>query len=162
MSKIFEALQFAQTERIHLDKLARTVSTEPKADTQVLRPVPVPEVHHTQVMTQAPVPEVRPESIERIACTDTQVLIQAPALEVTHTQALTQAPVLEINHTKVLTQTPVPEVRTDRAEPTVCHCDQHSHRIRRQGMYDSFLGVFGLYPWKCSLCNRQFHRSRRY
>jgi hypothetical protein len=41
MSKIFEALQFAQTERTHLDKLARQVSTEPMHDPQVLRAAPI-------------------------------------------------------------------------------------------------------------------------
>ena len=96
MSKIFEALQFAHTERIQLDKLARQLSTEPKHNTPVLEPAPVPEV------------------------------------------------------------------RTKRAERTACDCEQQSHRIRRQGMWDVLLGLFGLYPWKCAQCHRHFHRSRRY
>jgi hypothetical protein len=96
MSKIFEALQFAQTERMLLDKLARQVSTEPKDDTQVMKPVPVAEV------------------------------------------------------------------RTERVERTACDCEQRSHRIRRQGIWDFLLGLLGLYPWKCSQCDRRFHRSRRY
>ena len=120
MSKIFEALQFAQTERIELDKLARQVATEPKGDTQALTPEPVPEV--------------TTERTERIACNDTQALSPAP----------------------------VPDVTTERAERTACNCEELSHRIRRQGMWDFLLGLFGLYPWKCAQCHRHFHRSRRY
>jgi hypothetical protein len=43
MSKIFEALQFAQTERLQQGKLARQVPTTAKVDTQVLEPGPVSE-----------------------------------------------------------------------------------------------------------------------
>jgi hypothetical protein len=101
VSKIFEALQVAQTERKQLNKLARKVSIEPKDTTQVVKPALVP-----------------------------------PAA--------------------------IPEVRTETAESTACNCEQRSHRIRRQGIWDFLLGLFGLYPWKCSQCKRHFHRSRRY
>jgi hypothetical protein len=120
MSKIFEALQLAQTERrMQLDKLARQVPTDPRGDTRVLR--------------QAPVLETTTERTEGIACNVTQAL--APA--------------------------PVPEVRMDRAERTACDCEQYSRRIGRRGIWDSLLGLLGLYPWKCSQCNRHFHRLRR-
>jgi hypothetical protein len=120
MSKIFEALQFAQTERTQRDKLVRQVSNEAKHTTQVLEPEPVSEV--------------TTESAEPAPCHDTQVL--APSA--------------------------VPEVRTQRVERNECNCEQLSHRIRRQGVWDFLLGLFGLYPWKCSQCHRRFHRSRRY
>ena len=77
MSKIFEALQFAQTERIKLDKLARLVSTEPKGETQAPTPAPIPEVttertertcSDTHVLTPASIPVVRRERAERTAC----------------------------------------------------------------------------------------------
>jgi hypothetical protein len=62
----------------------------------------------------------------------------------------------------VLEPTPVPEVRTKTAERAACDCEQQSHRLRRRGLWDSLLGLFGFYPWKCSQCHRHFHRSRRY
>jgi hypothetical protein len=43
-----------------------------------------------------------------------------------------------------------------------CRCDQHSVRIRRQGLIDFLCRLFGLYPWQCFKCGRRFHRFRRY
>ena len=120
MSKIFEALQFAQTERMQLDKLARQAATEPRDDMRVLG--------------QVPVLEIATDRTERITCNVTQGLASAP----------------------------VPEHRMERAERAACNCEQQSHRIGRRGIWDSVLGLFRLYPWKCSQCNRHFHRSRRY
>jgi hypothetical protein len=96
MSKIFEALQYAHTERIQLDKLARQLSTEPRDNTQVLRPAPVPEV------------------------------------------------------------------RTEGDDRTADKCDQQSHPLRRQGMWDTLLRLVGRYPWQCSQCHRHFYHSRPY
>ncbi len=144
MSKIFEALQFAHAERIELDKLARQVSTEPKGDTQVLTPEPVPEV--------------TTEKAERLACNDTQALSPRAVPEVTTDLAER----LACNDTQTLGPAPVPEIRTERAELTACNCEERSYRIRRDGVWDFLMGFLGLYPWKCSQCHRHFHRSLRY
>ena len=144
MSKIFEALQFAHAERIELDKLARQVSTEPKGGTQVLAP--------------APPPEVTTEPTELNACNDTQVLAPAPVPEVT----TERAEPIAYKDTQALSPPTVPEVKTEQAERTACNCEERSHRIRRQGIWDLLLGLLGLYPWKCAKCHRHFHRSRRY
>ena len=144
MSKIFEALQFAQTERVQLDKLARQLSTEPK--------------DHPPALEPEPAPEVTAEKSVGILCNDTPVLEPAPVPEAT----TEKAEQIARNNTPVLEPAPVPEVRIQRTEPTECKCEQWSHRIRRQGVWDFLLGLFKVYPWKCAQCHRRFHRLRRY
>ena len=88
----------------------------------------------------------------------TQVLAPAPAPEVT----TERAEPIAYKDTQALSPPTVPEVKTERAQRAACNCEELSHRIRRQGIWDVFLGLLGLYPWKCAQCQRHFHRSRRY
>ena len=73
-----------------------------------------------------------------------------------------QLPSKHQENMQTLTPTLNPQFTTDTAARTACNCDQHALRIRRQGIWDSLLGVFGFYPWQCSQCHRRFHRSARY
>jgi len=95
MSKIFEALQYAQMERVQLDKTARQLPAQSKETMQMLSSGLV-----------------------------SQVIMEG-------------------------------------AEGASCDCNQYSHRICRQGMWDFLLRLFGLYPWQCSQCGRCFHRFHR-
>ena len=95
MSKIFEALQYAQMERMRLEKVAQQLPGQPEETMETLR----------------------------------------PGL--------------------------VSQFLADGADRASCKCDQFSDRIRRQGISDFLLRLFGLYPWQCSQCGRRLHRFRR-
>ena len=91
-----------------------------------------------------------------------EALQHAQTERVRRDKSAQQLPSQHQENMQTLTPTLTPQFTTDTAARTACNCDQQALRIRRQGIWDSLLGVFGLYPWQCSQCHRRFHRPARY